>query len=323
MFEDKSYKAYEYHKKSYDALEKSLEHAYSDQLLSNLEEALQKKRKRRDVRRTPFGSPPPQPPPLPPPAGASGGLGISGASGSSYFSPQSMAWTTSDIRYKSDGLSETQELSPIDSLIPDDSIHNEQRYDKFPELVLPTSEQDVLTPVELKGQAYEVVKAFYPDFIHMQFQMEECHKMLTDQVDTNPEGDQVRINVNRPLPLGGTLGHVTIQTQFFFNKDLEYLRYGNKGYSPALSISKMKAVSYPDFGLELLVQNQVWIDNVCTYDISVKYGAFYCCQAMDSKLSDQQRVGIESYQTQLNLIKPGWDATGYEFEHDYTIIKSP
>ncbi|GJW08095.1 hypothetical protein Tco_1570518 [Tanacetum coccineum] len=60
------------------------------------------------------------------------------------------------------------------------------------------------------------------------------------------------VNVNRPLPLGGPPSHVTIQTQFFFNKDLEYLRYGSKGSSPALSISKMKAASYPDFGLELL-----------------------------------------------------------------------
>ncbi|GKA34568.1 hypothetical protein Tco_0720997, partial [Tanacetum coccineum] len=61
-----------------------------------------------------------------------------------------------------------------------------------------------LTQVDFEGQAYEVVKAFYPDVIHLQFQMEECHKMLTNQVDwTNPEGDQVRIGVNRPLPLGG------------------------------------------------------------------------------------------------------------------------
>nr|GEZ53518.1 hypothetical protein [Tanacetum cinerariifolium] len=60
--------------------------------------------------------------------------------------------------------------------------------------------------------------------------MEECHKMLTDQVDwANPEGDQVRIDVSKPLPLSGPPGHVTIQTQFFFNHDLDYLRYGSKG----------------------------------------------------------------------------------------------
>nr|GEY28279.1 hypothetical protein [Tanacetum cinerariifolium] len=41
----------------------------------------------------------------------------------------------------------------------------------------------------------------------------------------------------------------------------------------------------------------------------------------------QQRIediqlGIKSYQTQLNLAKPHWDATGYEYKHDYTIIDS-
>ncbi|GKD26481.1 hypothetical protein Tco_1232695 [Tanacetum coccineum] len=33
------------------------------------------------------------------------------------------------------------------------------------------------------GPAYEIVKAFHPDVIHLQFQMEECHKLLTDKMD--------------------------------------------------------------------------------------------------------------------------------------------
>nr|GFB87397.1 hypothetical protein [Tanacetum cinerariifolium] len=37
----------------------------------------------------------------------------------------------------------------------------------------------------------------------------------------------------KPLPLGGPPGQVTIQSNFFFNKDLEYLRYGSKGSRPA------------------------------------------------------------------------------------------
>ncbi|GKD18989.1 hypothetical protein Tco_1208147, partial [Tanacetum coccineum] len=82
--------------------------------------------------------------------------------------------------------------------------------------------------------------------IHLQFQMEECHKLLTDQVD-----DAIlRYNVSKPLPLGGEPGHVTIQHDFFFNKDLEYLRYSRKIGRPALSISKMKEAHYPDVGLE-------------------------------------------------------------------------
>nr|GEV76288.1 E-beta-farnesene synthase [Tanacetum cinerariifolium] len=35
------------------------------------------------------------------------------------------------------------------------------------------------------------------------------------------------------------------------------------------------------------------------------------------------QLGIESYQTQLNLTKPQWDATGFEYKHDYTAIDSP
>ncbi|GJX03646.1 hypothetical protein Tco_0189562, partial [Tanacetum coccineum] len=32
------------------------------------------------------------------------------------------------------------------------------------------------------------------------------------------------------------------------------------------------------------------------------------------------QLGIESYQTQLNLTKPRWDATGFEYKHDFTVI---
>ncbi|GJW45253.1 hypothetical protein Tco_0074052 [Tanacetum coccineum] len=35
------------------------------------------------------------------------------------------------------------------------------------------------------------------------------------------------------------------------------------------------------------------------------------------------QLGIESYQTQLNLTKPRWDATGFEYKHDFTVIDSP
>nr|GEV43389.1 retrovirus-related Pol polyprotein from transposon TNT 1-94 [Tanacetum cinerariifolium] len=215
----------------------------------------------------------------------------------------------------------------------------------------------MLTPADLEGQDYEVVKAFYPDVIHLQFQIEECHKMLTDQVDwTNPKGDQVRIDI--------------------------------------------KAASYPDFGLELLVPEQMWIDDTCFYiapkrsqinlvdsqcrqiksysryeydylseivlrkadyhehmitekdfknlhpsnfedlNLLLLQGHLNHLPGSDKRMLStavklwtrnlviRQRVedfqlGIESYQTQLNLTKPGWDATGYEFKHGYTIIKSP
>nr|GEY01750.1 hypothetical protein [Tanacetum cinerariifolium] len=124
-----------------------------------------------------------------------------------------------------------------------------------------------LKPQDLEGPAFEIVKVFHPDVINLQYQMEECHKLLTDSVDEPIIGH----NVSKPLPLGGLPGQVTIQSNFFFNKDLEYLRYGRKGSRPALSISKMKAAYYPDAGLEQMVPDQFWIEEECKYDIGAMY----------------------------------------------------
>ncbi|GJR50953.1 hypothetical protein Tco_1401474 [Tanacetum coccineum] len=239
-----------------------------------------------------------------------------------------------------------------------------------------------LTLEHLEGPAYEVVKAFHPD--------------------------------------------VMIQTEFFFNKDLEYLRFAHKGDRLALSITKMKAASYPDAGLEQMVPNQMWAEEDYMYDISASYGISYWwfkrqqfyierhsadtnrraivrthirilsvvrievfslygydymkkivlrradnheytlaeSDFKDLYLSDIEdlyllnlqghlnhlppqdkkilstainlwirnlvirkwvkdfQLGIESYQTQLNLTKPCWEATGLEFIHDYKILDS-
>ncbi|GJX18551.1 hypothetical protein Tco_0221228 [Tanacetum coccineum] len=70
---------------------------------------------------------------------------------------------------------------------------------------------------------------------------------------------------------GGPPGQVTIQPQLFFNKDLEYLLAGNKERKTALSISKLKAARYLDFGLEELVP-YLWVESERDYDISAAYG---------------------------------------------------
>nr|GEU77130.1 integrase, catalytic region, zinc finger, CCHC-type, peptidase aspartic, catalytic [Tanacetum cinerariifolium] len=182
--------------------------------------------------------------------------------------------------------------------------------------VIPTSHipDDIgkteLTRADFEGQAYKIIKAFYPDVVHLRFWMEECHKMLTDQIDwANPEGDQFKIDISKPLPLSGPPGHVTILTLFFFNHDLDYLQYNSKGSGQALSISKMKATRYLDFGLELLVPEHMWINETRNLVFRQWFEDF--------------QLGIESYQKQRNLTKPGWDAKRFEYKHDYTIIESP
>ncbi|GKE00023.1 hypothetical protein Tco_1388006, partial [Tanacetum coccineum] len=87
----------------------------------------------------------------------------------------------------------------------------------------------------------------------------------THQGDEQAYTSGEEYNVSKPLPLGGEPGHITIQSDFFFNKDLEYLRYGHKIGRSALSISKMNAAFYPDVGLEHLVPDQFWIEEECKF----------------------------------------------------------
>ncbi|GJX06563.1 hypothetical protein Tco_0194495 [Tanacetum coccineum] len=130
-----------------------------------------------------------------------------------------------------------------------------------------TAKEPVEEPTDKKSSAmsnlecptFMMVKGFHENNISLQFQMEECHKLLTNQIDlVNPDGHRIVPNISNPLPLGGPPGQVTIQPQFFFNKDLEYLLTGDKERNRALSISKLKAALYPDFGLEELVPS-LWI----------------------------------------------------------------
>nr|GEZ38665.1 hypothetical protein [Tanacetum cinerariifolium] len=45
-----------------------------------------------------------------------------------------------------------------------------------------------LKPQDLEGTAFELVKVFHPNVIHLQYQMEEFHKLLTDSVDDSSSG---------------------------------------------------------------------------------------------------------------------------------------
>ncbi|GJU08993.1 hypothetical protein Tco_1125423 [Tanacetum coccineum] len=132
-----------------------------------------------------------EPPPPPPPAGASGAPGTSRASGSSQLLlPLPPPSTGTSDQTATTYVSAAHESSPTDSLMNEDSIPKEQAstlvstYEPPAKNLLLAKIGDmttfmnwycskvnktVLTQVDFKGQTYEVVKAFYPDVIHMQF----------------------------------------------------------------------------------------------------------------------------------------------------------
>ncbi|GJS00817.1 hypothetical protein Tco_0317325 [Tanacetum coccineum] len=253
-----------------------------------------------------------------------------------------------------------------------------------------------LSKADLEGSTYKVVRAFHSNNISLQFQMEECHLLLTDQIDlVNPEGNCIVPDVSKPLPLGGPPGQVTIQTQYFFNKDLEFLISGSKERRNALSISKLKAAYYPDFGLEELVpslhnapsdrqavRSHMKILSMVSLKTYSRYGYTYLKEIVlrrtdynEYKISESNfknlhpndfedmyllhlqgklnhlsrfdkvnifnavnlwirnivirkrvedlQLGIENYQTKLNLTEPSWDVIDFLFKEDYTIVSKP
>nr|GFB34535.1 hypothetical protein [Tanacetum cinerariifolium] len=241
------------------------------------------------IQQTSPRSPPHQPPPPPPPAGPSGASRAPGASGSSQEPPpppppsstnqessskgsaapsstktaasaEYQAWTTTDKRLKPSISLTPADLEMDEDMGPDEHAQLSDDEDiesaHIPKVNLrqdwwkPLEEERHATPEpawsihSLLAQTGDI--AIFIEWFCMR---RECHKLLTDSVDD----PILRNNVSKPLPLGGPPGQVTIQSDFFFNKDLEYLRYDSKGSRPALSISKMKAAYYPDPRLEQMV----------------------------------------------------------------------
>ncbi|GJX47003.1 hypothetical protein Tco_0272193 [Tanacetum coccineum] len=192
-----------------------------------------------------------------------------------------------------------------------------------------------LCKADLEGPAFNLVKAFHKNSVFLQYQMDECHKLLTNKVDlSNPEGHQILRNIYEPLPLGGPPGQVTIQPQFFFNKDLDYLLTvyasltvlgGRKFYiNIHIESSDREAVRILIANLSVY-QFQEKLNHLPKTDKTSLHTAVNMWirnLVIRNRVGDLQ-LGIESYQTKINLERPNWDAADYYFKEDYTIVPKP
>ncbi|GJU30858.1 hypothetical protein Tco_1174447 [Tanacetum coccineum] len=366
------------HRVAYEALQDSIRRDECEDFDVDKAQEETKKKSKQDSPKTLLGSPPSPPPPPPPPSGASGASGTTGASDSAQAPPlpppSSPTYQGGDDENHTDGkafivVEEVECHIPTTTYVPppeNSLLAQTGDITTFMDWYCKQQGISELTPKDLEGPAYEIVKVFHPDVVHLQFQMEECHKLLTDKVD-----DAIlKYNVSKPLPLC---------------------------WRPACLL-KMKAAFYPDVGLEQLVPDQFWIEEECKYDIAVMYGIshwwfqrqrFYIdrfsskgdrravrthmrilsvvrievfslygynymkkiilCRAdlkeyviakrdfkylYPSDFEDLYLLNLQGHlnhlspddkkvQTQLNLTKPRWEATGLEFMHDYKILDSP
>nr|GEV11760.1 E-beta-farnesene synthase [Tanacetum cinerariifolium] len=134
---------------------------------------------------------------------------------------------------------------------------------------------------------------------------------------------------------------VTIQSNFFFNKDLEYLRYGSKGGRPAFSILKMKAAYYPDVGLEKMVPDLIYtsegdhrafrthmrILSVVRIEFFSMYGYDYMKKIVLCRADLNEYIILER---DFKYLYPSdfedlylLNLQGFEYKHDFTVIDSP
>nr|GEW66490.1 putative reverse transcriptase, RNA-dependent DNA polymerase [Tanacetum cinerariifolium] len=292
MWESNSYKSHEDHMQLFEALEKSINHDHSEELAHDLAEAQKKRKKGRELPKTPPGSPSHQPPPPPPPAGPSRTSRAPRASGSQVTPPpppptstdkdspskgsaapspsktaattKHQAWTTPDVTLKPLVSLTPEDLDMDEATGPDDqaqlSDEEDIRSAQIPTVNLRQGwwklfeEERHTTPEpawSIRSSNVPVLTNNWASTLASNYSPPPEDSLLaqTDDITTFMDWH----NVSKPQPLRGQPSQVTIQSDFFFNKDLEYLRYGSKGRRPALSISKIKAAYYPDAVLEQMV----------------------------------------------------------------------
>ncbi|GKA09842.1 hypothetical protein Tco_0689275 [Tanacetum coccineum] len=212
-----------------------------------------------------------------------------------------------------------------------------------------------LVKADLEGPAFKLVRPFHKNNISLQFQMEECHLLLTDKIDlVNPEGDRCMNDVNKPLPIRGPPGQWFKRKEFCITKhSAQSDRNAVRSHMRILSVVSLK--TYSRYGYTYLREIVLRRANYKEYKISEsdlknlhpndfedlyllhlqgklnhlsgaeKVHLFTTVNMWIRNIVIRQRVedlqlGIESYQTKINLTELRWDATDFLFREDYTII---
>ncbi|GJS38522.1 hypothetical protein Tco_0563565 [Tanacetum coccineum] len=324
MFETGTYKSLPEHVALYKALEASMERANRDEFLAKRD----KSRKRRRDDQDP-------PPPLLDLDLSKKKRHNSGASGSSQPpAPQSSSWKTTDTRESPSSSSKQQsgphaEQPDEDIPMPDTaniSDSEETDYVHLPKIkqrlewLKPIPEEDKpetperlkkLSKSDLEGPAYKVAKAFHENIISLQFQMEEYHRMLTDQVDlVNPEGHQLVPDVTKVEDQYDISAAYGISHWWFKRKEFYITRY----YAPSdrstvrshmriLSVVSLK--TYERYGYAFLKETILRRANYKEYMISE---------------ADFKNLHPNHFEDLYLLHLQDWDASDFLFKEDYTIV---
>ncbi|GJR90104.1 hypothetical protein Tco_0214115 [Tanacetum coccineum] len=149
----------------------------------------------------------------------------------------------------------------------------------------------------LEGPAFNLLKAFIRPTSSLQYQMDECYKLLTNKVF-----EKYGYNYLREI----ILRRADYQEYKISEKDFKNLHPNDFEDLFLLNIQeKLNHLPKTD-KTSLHTAVNMWIRNL----------------VIRNRMGDLQ-LGIESYQTKINLERPNWDAADYYFKEDYTIVPKP
>ncbi|GKA87837.1 hypothetical protein Tco_0809601 [Tanacetum coccineum] len=219
-----------------------------------------------------------------------------------------------------------------------------------------------LTPKHLEGPAYEVVKAFHPDGDRLALSITKMkvasypgaglEQMVPDQMWAEEEYmydisasyvishwwfkrqqlyiDRHSADTNRRAIIRThmrILSVVSIDVFSIYGYDymnkIALRRADNQEYT--IAESDFKDLYPSDFENLYLLNLQGHLNHLPPRDMKILSSAvnLWIMNLVIRQRVEDFQLNIESYQTQLNLTKPRWEATSLEFMHDYKILDSP
>nr|GEU43142.1 hypothetical protein [Tanacetum cinerariifolium] len=351
MWETDSYKSHEDHMQLFEALEKSINRDQFEELTHDLAEARKKRKKGRESPKTPPGSPSHQPPPPPPPAGLSGTSGAPRAFGSQVTPPpppptstnqdspstgsvapspaktaattKHQAWSTPDVT-----------LTPLVSLTPEDLDMDEAMGpDEQAQL---SDEKDIrsahIPTVNLRQgwwkpfeeerpttsePAWSIRSSDVPTGDITTFMDWFCKRRgITELKPQDLEGPAYEIVKDITAMYG--ISHWWFQRQRFYidRHTSEGDRSTVRTHMRILSVIRIKVFSMYGYDyIKKIVLRPTDLNEHVIAERDFK-------QLVIRQRVENFQLRIENYQTQVNLTKPQWMATGFEYKHDYTVIES-
>ncbi|GJU21129.1 hypothetical protein Tco_1154471 [Tanacetum coccineum] len=181
-----------------------------------------------------------------------------------------------------------------------------------------------LTQQDLEGPAYEIVKVFHPDIVNLQFQMEECHKLLTDQVDDAILRPALLISKMKAAYYPDVGLEQMVPDQIWIEEECKYDVAAMYGISHCVDRIEVFRNVWYQYMKKLVLIRRADLKEYVIVERDFKY--LYPSDFEDMYLLNLQedfQLGIKSYQTQLNLTKLDGNAKGFEYKHDFTVNDSP